>query len=124
MRGLPAEGRNAVCKYFLPDATSQPAADTAAVVTLAAAAGVRHVIRQIDVDYIGGTPTAAGITVTINGVTVWKRDLPLVQNNYTFPFPWGLYNGGPGDVNQAVVVTATDPGAATGCVAKLNVFYE
>lgn len=100
-----------------------PAADTAAVVTLAApGADKRHVIRQIDVSYRGGTPTGAGVTIAIGGTTFWAVDLPFVADVYSFYFPWGVYD--PDNVNQEVVVTATDPGAATSAAAILNVGYE
>jgi len=124
MRGLPREGQFAALKLAPVDATSHPAADTVAVVTIAAVADQRHVIRKITCTYIGAAPTAAGITVAIGGSTVWLIDLPLLDNQlpYDFDFPFGLYDKD--NLNQAVVVTATDPGAATGCSASVNVQYE
>jgi hypothetical protein len=100
-----------------------PAADAAAVVTIAAVANNRHVIRQIDCSYSGGAvvPVVATLTVAIAGATVWEVLLPKVLDVYSFYFPYGLYDAD--SLNQAIVVTLADPGQA-GTTGTLNVFYE
>lgn len=119
MRGLPKQGQYAALKT----AEHYPAADTAAVVTLAAIEKERHVIRKITVSYNGGVPAAAGLAVTIGGGIVFWVDLPLLDNQppYDFDFPFGLYDKD--NVNQEVVITAADPAEASTSV-KLNVSYE
>lgn len=122
MNGLPLQGSFTPLK----NKRNAPSADTVAVVTLTAIADERHVIRKITCSYRGGTPTGAGLTVTIGGTTVWGVDLPLVDNErpYDIDFPFGLYDSSDAGVNSEVVVTATDPGTATSCSATLNVQYE
>jgi hypothetical protein len=118
MRGLPKE-----CLYTLLKTDYETAAaDTAVTITAAAIADQYHVLRQIDVSYANGTPTAAGLTVQINSVTVWAVDLPLTTGGHvhSFEFPWGLYTG---VVNQAMTITATDPAEAS-TVIKLFAAWE
>jgi hypothetical protein len=110
-------------------ATDVPAADTAAVVNVNADVTQCWSVKKISGSYRGGTPTGAGVTVAIGGVTVWQISLPLANNTtFDFDFPDGLYNvvlpAGNAPLNEALVVTATDPGAATSCAAILNVSYQ
>lgn len=97
------------------------AADTVVTISADAIANEVHVLRTIDVSYVGGTPTAAAVTVAFGGVTAWSVDLPLAEGVYHFEFPWGLYSTTP---NQAMLITATDPGALTGAIIKLNAAWE
>jgi len=119
MRGLPKEGQ---CGP-LTLRGEYPAKDEAATITIVAVANERWVIRKITCSYRGGIPLAAGLTVSIGGVTVWQIDLPLLDNQrpHDFDFLQGLYDKD--EVNQAVVITATDPNEADTFVT-LNVQYE
>lgn len=95
-----------------------PAADTAAVVTLAApGVGKRHVVSKIDVSY-SGTVAAAGLTITGldtgTYAVVWAAAEAFHQIAFDPPLR--------GLDNTAVVITATDPGNAAG-TAKLNVVH-
>lgn len=87
-----------------------PAADTAAVVTLAAVVGERHVIHAIRASY-SATPTGGGLTVTSGATTILT--LAIVGTSLILDGP--LIGG----VNEAVVVTLLT-GAGT-VVGKLNV---
>jgi len=99
-----------------------PAANTAAVVTLAGVANQRNVISQIDCSYSVATATAASLTVTNiadqNGAAAsWVVALPLVVGTYQFLFPNYLI----GVEGAAVVVTLEAGGGTT--VGKLNVVH-
>jgi hypothetical protein len=114
-RGLPSR-----TQFKVKISQHLPAADTAAVVTLAAVAGKRNIITAIHCSYIG-TPTVAGITVSglnDDGAMVYQVDFPLAAGEHQLNFDNGLI----GKVNGAVVVTLADP-AAAGSTAKLNVFH-
>ena len=97
------------------NAKHHPAADTAAVVTIAAVADRQHFLHGVQWSY-STDPTGGSLTIAVNGVTVWKVD---------------IVSGGPGGfgaveipsgTNEAIVVTlATGTGA---CVGKVNVQYS
>lgn len=94
-----------------------PAADTAAVVTLAAETGKRHVISQVDVSYKGSI-TVAGLTITGLEGDDYALDLYVAEGQYQFRFDPPLM----GEEGAAVVVTVLDPANAGG-TAKVNVVH-
>lgn len=95
-----------------------PAANTNAVVTLAATSGVIHVIKKISGSYSGTLASAPyTLTVAIGGTTVWSVALSAV-GTFDFDFPDGLH----GAENTAVVVTLPAGGASG--TGKLNVSYQ
>jgi hypothetical protein len=77
--------------------THAPAANTAAVVTLAASANKRHVIRFLVWSY-SAAPTNGRLTITDGGVT--KADLDITTSG-----PGPLILDSVFGVNSAVVVT-------------------
>ena len=91
-----------------------PAADTAAIVTIAALAGKVHVIDVIHWSFDADPAAAKSLTVVIGGTTVFHVE--IIKGGPGFlPFPGGLY----GDANEAAVVTlAADNAGAKG---KVNV---
>jgi hypothetical protein len=113
LRGLPAKS-----KFKTRLTVHTPAADTAAVVTLAAVAGQRHAISKIDVSYLG-TITTAGLTVSGLVGDGYSISFPAAAGFYQVVFDEPLL----GDINTQVVVTAADPGNAAG-TAKLNVQHD
>jgi hypothetical protein len=89
----------------------EPAADTAAVVTLAALAGQRRIIHGIQWSY-SAAPTGGLLTVTDGGVIIFAVGI-------TAAGPGGYQLTLPGSINSAVVVTlATGAGTVVG---KLSV---
>lgn len=92
-----------------------PAANTAAVVTYAAAgAGIYHVIDQIICGY-SGAPTGGRLTIEDgSGTTVWSIDIPAAGPQ-TFTFPEGIR----GSANTALIITLAAAGA--GVSGKVNV---
>lgn len=100
----------------------EPAANTAAVVTYAASAGVKHVITGVDWSYHGGIPTDGNLLIEdVSGTTVYSTD---------------IHEEGPGDVifpkpkkaaavNTAMIITLAAGGAGvTGKVSVLNHWTE
>jgi hypothetical protein len=97
----------------VPKAASQ--AITAAVITLAATAGVRHVVDQVFGGY--DTDPAAGsltIAVTVNGTAV-SMVVPITDNS---PFNIPLQHPLQGDVGTAITITLAGGGGAV--VANVN----
>jgi len=92
-----------------------PAANTAAIITLAAAAGVRHVVDKIFGGYLA-TPTAGSLTIaiTVQGTAV-SMVLPITSAG-----PLVLNCDPPlqGDVNTAITITLA-AGSGT-VVGKIN----
>lgn len=100
-----------------------PAVDTAAVVTLAAVAGVIHVLDWIYWSYDAALAGKELLIVTIDGSTAFGIDIPISAAGEPLDpepihFPKGLYK----EPNQALVVTLTAAGAAV--KGKLNVGYH
>lgn len=103
-------------------AKHHPAADTAAVVTIAAVAGQRHVIDWIHFGYDKVSDAVETLTVAIAGTTVWQISIPVdvdVSGPHFISFPHGLYGTG---LNEAVVVTLSASGNT--CTGKVNVGYR
>lgn len=98
-------------------ANDKPAADTAAVVTLAAAATDLHVIDAIYWSYGLLAPTAGNLLVTIGGSTAYSADITAAGDG-SVSFPHGLF----GDFNEEVVVTLAAPGGVVD--GRLNVSYR
>lgn len=92
--------------------------DAAAVITLAAVAGAKHVLDWLHGSYSAQPTAGSTVIVTINGVTVWQESV-TAAGHFQFPFPGGLYN--PAN-NQAMVITLSDPGGAI--VGKVNIGYR
>lgn len=90
-----------------------PAANTAAIVTLAATAGKQHLVLGCQWSY-STSPTGGRLTVTVNAVT--KFDIDITAGG-----PGGFNFSIPGGTNQAVVITLAAGSGA--CVGKLNVQY-
>lgn len=86
----------------------EPAADTAALVTIASAPGVQHVLGQIIWSYSGGDPVGGNITVEDgSGNTVIAFDITKEGPGF-MPFTPPLV----GTVNTDLIVTLADPGAS------------
>ena len=86
----------------------QPAANTAAIVTLAADSEQCHVITSITFGY-NATPTAGSVVVTAGGVTIFS--VPVVAAGPgQIQFPYGLHNDSA--LNEAVVITLAAAGAS------------
>ena len=97
----------------LRNAVHAPAADTAAVITLAAAANTQHFINGVQWSY-STSPTAGRLTITVNAVTVF--DVSVTGSG-----PGGFNFAIPGGTNQAIVITLA---AGSGsCVGKINCQY-
>jgi hypothetical protein len=91
----------------------RPAAATAAIVTLAAVARMRHIVHYVAWSY-DTTPTGGKLTITKGGTVVWEVAI-------TASGPGGLSLAIIGAVNSEVVVTlASGAGAVIGIV---NVQY-
>ena len=99
-----------------------PAANTAAIVTYAAVAAVKHCVSGIAWSYVGGIPTGGNLKIEdVSGTTVFTLDID---------------EGGPGvivfpkpkkaaAVNTALIVTLAAGGAGiTGKVSVLNHWTE
>ena len=114
---------NAETTYY--NTYHHPAADTAAVCTVAANALQTWVLDWILWSYDKVNPTAAEtVTVTIGGDTVLIIDIPVgaagtPQAPQFVPFPKGLYKPAK---NEALVVTlSANSGTTTG---KMNIGYH
>lgn len=91
----------------------------AAVVTLAADPLQFHVIDRVDYSY-SSAPTAGGLTIAINGVTVLAIDITAAGPGHLDLSDTPLYDPAY-TANQAVVVTLLDGG---GMNHKLTVIYR
>ena len=96
----------------------EPAANTAAIVTLAARAGERRVISQIDYSLSGTIASAPALTITgLHGGTysiVVPAAVAVNQLRFSQPLV--------GLVNTAVVVTLAAAGASA--IGKINVVHD
>ena len=92
-----------------------PAANTAAVVTYGAAAGVRHAITGMAWSYSGGIPVGGRLTIADAGVVVFDFDI-TDDGPGAIEFPRPKMNAA---VNTALVVTLAAGGA--GVTGKLNI---
>jgi hypothetical protein len=90
-----------------------PAANTAAIITIAGVAGRKHILHQVQWSY-SAAPVAGRLTVTVNAITVF--DVDVISGG---PGGFGLEIAG--GTNQAVVITLAAGGGTT--VGKLNVQY-
>ncbi len=95
--------------------THAPAANTAAVITLAAAAGVRHVVDKIFGSY-SAAPTGGSLTIalTVAGSAVSLVVAITAAGQFDFDFPVPLQ----GDENTAITLTLAAPGGTV--VGVLN----
>ena len=91
--------------------TVEGAANTAATITLAAAADTRHVLHAIQYSY-AGTITTAGITVSVAGSDVFDIDVTIKEGTIEFHAP--IYTS----ENEAMVITIKAGGGTS--VGKLN----
>jgi hypothetical protein len=95
-----------------------PNAATAAVITLAAAAGVRHVVDQVFGSY-SAAPTGGSLTIalTVAGATVSLVAAITAGGPFDFTFPVPLQ----GDENTAITITlASGAGAVVGRLNALT----
>ena len=98
-----------------------PAVNTAAVVTYAAVAGLRHHITGVAWSYAGGIPVGGRLTVTDAGAVVFDIDI-AEEGAGLLMFPKPKMNA---LVNTAMVVTLAAGGAAIfGKVNVLNHYTE
>ena len=101
------------------NSTHAPAANTAAVVTLAARAGERRVVTQIDYSLAGTVAAAALLSVTGLDESNYNVTLPIAVQSGQLFFQMEPLRG---LVNTAVVVTlATGGASATGII---NVIHD
>ena len=96
--------------------THAPAAATAAVITLAAAAGVRHVVDMIFASY-SEDPATGSLTIasTVNGTAV-SQAIHFIESDRQV-----VLNFNPplqGDENTAITITLASGGGT--CVGLLN----
>lgn len=118
----------------LPDTTRiqknakhHPAANTAAVVTVAAVANdangkkTIHVLKWIHYSFDADPGAVETLTVAIGGTTVWQINIPngTVAWPKSVPFGRGLYST---SGNEALVVTLS--ASAGGASGKVNIGYE
>lgn len=99
-----------------------PAANTAAVVTYTAQAGLKHVITGISWSYVGGNPAAGNLKIEdVSGTIVWQIDIDKSgPGGYTFPKPKKS-----AAVNTAMIITLAAGGAGvTGKVCVDNHYTE
>ena len=99
-----------------------PAADTAAVVTYAAAAGLRHVITGITWSYKGADPTGGNLKVEdVSGTVIFTMDINKEGPGIiVFPVPKRS-----AAVNTALIITlAAGGGSCTGKLSILNHWTE
>ena len=95
-----------------------PNADTAAIITLAAAAGTRHVVDQVFGSY-SAAPTGGSLTIalTVLGVAVSMVVAITAAGPFDFVFAQPLQ----GDENTAITITlATGAGTVVGKVNALT----
>jgi hypothetical protein len=98
--------------FLVTPRTHAPAADTAAIITIAAVADETHVVDAVQWSY-SEAPTGGSLTITVNAVTKFKIAITAAGPGF-INFPQGLY----GDVNQAVVITlAAGAGTCVGIVS-------
>jgi hypothetical protein len=90
-----------------------PGANTAAVITLAAAARVKHVVHNVQWSY-SAAPTGGRLTITVNAIT--KFDVHIIEGG-----PGGFSLALAGEANQAIVLTLAAGGG--GIIGFLNVQY-
>lgn len=90
-----------------------PAANTAAVATLAAVTGQRHMITQIDWSY-GATPTSGTLTINLGAET--HTYYVVVAGPGQLFFPEGLF----GDESAQVVVTLSAGGASVSGAVQVH----
>lgn len=93
-----------------------PAANTAAIITLAAVADKRHHIAQIIYSY-SGAPAGGRLSITDGGVTVFDQDITSGGSLGPLQFSNPLRFA----VNSAVVITLAAGGGTV--VGKLNVHH-
>lgn len=92
-----------------------PAVNTAAIITLAAEAGTRHVLDEVFGSY-DASPTAGSLTIalTVEGAAVSL----VVAITATGPFDFVFAQPLQGDVGTAITITLAAAGAAV--TGKLN----
>jgi len=98
--------------------THAPLAATAAVITLAAAAGIRHVVDQVFGSY-SAAPTGGALTIalTVNGAAVSLSVAITAAGQFDIVFAQPLQ----GDENTAITITlASGAGAVVGIVNALT----
>lgn len=95
--------------------THAPAADTAAIITLAAASGTRHVVDKVFGSY-SATPTGGSLTIasTVLGTAVSVVVAITAAGPFDFDFPVPIQ----GDDNTAITITLAAPGGTV--VGKVN----
>ena len=101
-----------------PALTHAPAANTAAVVTLSAVAGRRHVIAGLYFGY-DSAPTGGALTITDDGNTVFQ--VPITSEGLGFlPFDPPVQ----GTAGKAVVVTLAAGDSGVSGKLNLNAWTE
>jgi hypothetical protein len=99
---------------------NEPAANTAAVVTYAATASVKHCITGVAWSY-SAAPTGGKLTITDDGATVFAMGITTAGAGFV-PFAMPKKQA---VANKAMVVTLAAGGAsATGIVSVLNHWTE
>ena len=99
-----------------------PAVNTAAVVTYAASASLKHVITGVAWSYAGGTPTGGNLKIEdVSGTTVFSIDITdQGAGFFTFPRP-----NVSAVVNTAMIITLAAGGAGvTGKISVINHWTE
>lgn len=109
--GNPAPGQQPSTPVY-----DAPAANTAAVVTIAAVAGQRHRITGLGYSY-SASPTGGNLLITDGGTTIVDIDVTSSWEVWAMLPPGGIECG----TNSAVVVTLAAGGA--GISGKVNVAY-
>ncbi len=119
-RGAQAEANWQACLTSLDaNLSHKPSAATAAVVTITAAAGRRHILRQIFASF-SATP-AAGATVKVedgSGNTVWEQYVADVGRVFDFNPPLA------GRVNTAMIVTLSSGAGSVAGALSVNAHDE
>lgn len=95
-----------------------PAANTAAVVTLAATPGYAHVISQIIWSY-SDTPTGGKLTITVGSTDL--PDIHIISGGPGFFTFWPPVKG---HQNEAIVVTLAAAGAAVSGTLNINAWKQ
>jgi hypothetical protein len=90
------------------------AVNTAVVITITGVAGQRIRITHLSYQY-AQSPTAGGITVVVNGVTIWQLGIGSIVDQYPSLPPGGLVCA----AGQSAVITLAAAGATV--VGTLNV---
>jgi len=99
--------------------TASGAAGAATVITIAAASDQFWALDWIAYSYTA-TPTGGGLTITINGTTVFDLSVPAAGEGF-ISFDGPLYREVAGK-NAAMVITLAGGGGAV--VGKLNIRYR